>query len=184
MENTDSHIMANDVAKTIGTMTEQTNSALNQGATPAMNDVQPIDLLEFQESFRELGVEVLPDSLAESKLAELKNQLYKLKTRFPEGTHVLLAAFPCDANGRLYSDEELKNHDYFKTLFVDEKTGLSSGFGSWTNGFSKLLPKEIQDQCSFTVHYSSIMPYSDDKDFEQFSSEYKKAFHALKALLS
>lgn len=191
METPNQFIITGDIAEKIGQETERMNKAANSAVLPESSGTEPYDLYAWRESFVEHGVKILPDTLAEAKLDEMKKELYKLKQRFPEGSEILLAAFPCDSNGFIYREDDIKNGKYFVILFVNSEKGLATGYGSGPGTQYRVLPAEIQAKCRFKVHYRSeessegnnLKAGADEKDFEDFSAGFMQAYRELQALI-
>jgi len=177
-------LITGDIAEKIGTETEKVIKSPDPFKAPEGPGPVPFDIDVYRESFAEMGADILPDKLMEETLAGLEKESYKIRQRFPEGSEVMLAAFPCDSNGCIYTTEEMKEHQYFKILFVNEEAGMATGYGSIAGTQYRFLPAEIRAKCKFTVHYGSQRMVMDhQKDFEDFSAPFRKAYGELQKLL-
>ena len=177
-------LITGDIAEKIGTETEKIMKSADPFKAPEGPGPAPFDIDVYRESFTEMGAEILPENLMEETLAELRKESYKIRQRFPEGSEVLLAVFPCDSNGLIYTPEEMKEHKYFKILFVNDVAGMATGYGSMAGTQYRFLPDEIRARCKFTVHYEAQADRMDhQKDFEDFSVSFKKAYGELHILL-
>ena len=184
MENSERNNMKELIAAKIMVETKRLNDLAAPGEKPSAEDVRQIPLDDLKEAFEEYGDKFLSDELLNKVLDELKMRFDSFKESYSEGTKLLLAAFPCNINGTLYSEEEIKDGEYLTAFTVNESTGLSMGFGALTpSTHAKMLPEEIQENCSFKVHYHSDTPYADDEDFKMFAEQYTKAYHELRKLL-
>lgn len=184
MNNLERNYMETNIAAQIMSETMRLNR-LDTGQKPTVDDVEPIPLDDFREAFESYGDDFLSDELLNRVLAGVEKNYDSIKENYPEGSKLLVAAFPCNINGSLFSDEAIKDGQYLTTLFIDKKTGLNVGFGALSpSTHAKMLPEEIQEKCSFEVHYDSTGTYpSDEKDFEQFAEQYRNAYHELRKLL-
>ena len=184
MESLDQNNMKSNIAEKIFSETKRLNNFADSGLKPSAEEVESIPLKDFREAFEDQGDDFLSEELLNRVLDNFKNSYDSLKENFPEGSRVLIAAFPCNINGTIFPEEIMKKGGYLTNLFIDKKSGLSIGFGALRpTTHARMLPKEIQEQCSFTVHYDSKVSWADKKDFEKFAEQYSKAFHELKRLL-
>lgn len=184
METTKHNEMLSHIAALIAAETRRLNKLRDSGETITVENIQPIVIDDYREAFVDFDKDFLSDKLLNQKIKGFYANLYKLKQYYPEGSIVMLTAFPCDINGFPYNDEDNKNGQYLTTMFIDETTGLSTGFGALSpTTHTKLLPKEIQEKCSFKVHYDSKTPWADEKDFAKFSEQYTHAYRELQKLL-
>lgn len=184
MENLGLNNMKELISAKIMVETKRLNELAASGEKPSAEDVAPLALDNLREAFAEYGDEFLSDELLNKVLDELKIKFDSMKESYPEGTKLLLAAFPCNINGTLYSEKDMKNGEYLTAFTINESTGLGVGFGSLgPSTHAKMLPEEIQDKCTFKVHYDSETSYADDKDFEKFAQQYRNAYHELRKLL-
>lgn len=172
------------ISSAVGTVTEKTRRSLNQGQKYVGDDgLQPLSLEEFRASFRELGFPILPDDILERELSYYQERLYKLKQIAPNGQKVMLTVFPCDSNGRIYSKEEMKNHQYFRTLYINQDGTESIGYEAFGGPHFKLLPAEIQEQCSFVVRYQNDDLMATEEDLEALLKQVTEAYRALQRLM-
>lgn len=192
-------IMLDEVSDKIGRITEDVNLRQNSKVEYTADDVaavKPLESLTYKGAFQELEGEVLTQKCLDDYLAHTKNEIFRsqpgvspemkqideytrMRGFFPEGATVMFTAFPCSQNGVAYSAQEIAEHKYFKKLFIDPKTGLSSGFGSWYGPYANILPKEIQDNCKFKVEYPKELPRSTQKDWEYIEKQITEKFAAL-----
>lgn len=180
MENLGSNNMKFNIAAQILSETDRLNDLADNEQRPSVEGVKSLPLNYFREAFEEYGDEFLSDELLDTVLAGVKKD--SIKENYPEGSKLLLAAFPCNINGDIFSDKDMQNGAYLVTLYIDKKTGLNVGFGALRlSTHAKMLPKKIQKKCSFEVHYDSDS--SDEVDFKQFAKQYRKAYKALRKLL-
>lgn len=199
MSEVNEHIMLSEVADKIGKITEEKNLRQNSKTEYTVDDVaavKPLDPLMFQGAFQELEGEVLTDECLTSYLAQIQKAIFRasanvdpsmkaideytqMRKIYPEGSTIMLAAFPCDQNGVAYNAEDIAAHKYFKVLYIDPKTGTSSGFGSWYGPYANILPTAIQQNCKFTVQYPKELPRSSQKDWEYIEKTLKEKFTAL-----
>jgi hypothetical protein len=184
MESTNPNEMFDKIANQLFAESKRLNELRSAGEEVTTEGVEPIALEEYREAFIDMPPEFLSNEHLEQELKRLKDNLYKLKQFYPEGSNIQLATFPCTDVGLPYSDEMIKERRYLIPMFINEKTGLSTGYGNMNpSTHAKLLPKEIQENCSFTVHYEADYQEADEKDFEQFAVQYTKAFKELQRML-
>lgn len=158
----------------------------NLDGQPSAEDVEAMPLDYFQEAFEEYGEDFLSDELLEDVFFKLESRFFdhNFKLAYPEGTKILVAALPCNINGTLYEEEDIQDGEYLNDFVVNESTGLSLGFGAIApTTHAKMLPKEIQEQCAFKIHYGSELPFADENDFENFKKQYTEAYQKLRKLL-
>jgi hypothetical protein len=199
MSEINEHIMLSEVADKIGRITEEKNLRQNSGTEYTADDVaavKPLEKLTFQGAFQELEGEVLNDQCLSAYLEDMKKKIFRapagthpdmkaideytqMRAIFQEGSTMMLAAFPCDQNGAAYSAQDVVQHKYFKVLYIDPKTGTSSGFGSWYGPYANILPAEIQQNCKFTISYPKDVPRSSQKDWEYLEKVLTEKFTAL-----
>jgi hypothetical protein len=171
-----------ELSLALGGETGRTIGMTNRGLKVTTEWVKVREKEEFIDAFSDVE-NFLDNSVAERFLAPLKSEPYKMRERFPEGTVVQLAAFPCDINGRLLKSDEMKNHAYFKIYYVDEKTGMAVGEGGLLpQTHAALLPQEMRTQCRFKVKYPEN-PKNADDDYEAFAAAFKTAFLNLRNLI-
>lgn len=185
MESLNNNEMFNEVSNKITAESKRVNDLRDKGEKVSSEDVESIDLGKFKEAFIDMPTEFLSDELLEKELNHLKMNIHKLKYHIPEDTKIILAAFPCGVDGLPFEDEEIKAGSYLTSIFVNEKIGLGSGYGTLQpSAHYKLLPKEIQEACAFKVNYDTEQgDPADEKDFEKFTAQFTKAFKALQKLL-
>lgn len=145
------------------------------GATPDpehLQKLQPFKLPELQESFDELGQTQFTSAGLDSRIVYYQENLYKLKNIIQNHTKIQLAFLPADINGRLYSDQEITQGDNCILFFSQPDSALSSGLGGIAPTYhAKLLPPELQEQCSFVFDYSSETPWADQKDLDSLKEK-------------
>ncbi|MFC1810948.1 hypothetical protein ACFLZH_05590 [Patescibacteria group bacterium] len=184
MEESKQNEMFEEISGVLYSESQRINGLRDAGEKITTEGVEPIALEKYQQAFLDIPPEFLSDEHLEQQLQHFHEHLYKLKEIYPEGAYIQLAVFPCNDLGLPYSEESINERRYLITLFVNEETGLSTGYGNiFPSTHAKLLPTEIQKPCSFKVHYESDTPWADEKDFAQFSDQYTKAFKALQKLL-
>jgi hypothetical protein len=184
MENLEFDNMKSKIADKVRNETKRLNELAERGEQPSPKEVKAIPLDNFREAFDEYGDEFLSEDILNKVLKQFEKNLDSLKLIYPEGSKLILGAFPCNINGTIHSDEDIKNGKHLTTFFIDKKTGLSHGFGSLRpSTHAQFLPGEIKEECSFTVHYDSETPWVDDQDLEKFKEQYSNAYHNLKELL-
>ncbi|MFC1599907.1 hypothetical protein ACFL3T_02670 [Patescibacteria group bacterium] len=184
MEQSNQNEMFDKISQILFSESKRANTLRDDNQEVTTKGVHPIDLEEYQEAFLDIQPEFLSDEHLELELQHYKDNLYKLKSYFPEGSFVQLATFPCNDLGSPFSDESINKRRYLYRLFINKETGLSTGYGTiGPAAHVKLLPKEIQEKCSFTVKYDSDTPWADEKDFEEFSAQFTKAYKELQRLL-
>ena len=110
-------------------------------------------------------------------------QFYRLKTYLPNGTKFFVIATPCDAYGRVYSDQEIEKGAHLKLVYYNPLTGMSSGYDNVQFPFAKLFPKEVIDHCTVTVNHASLVPYGTKADYDNLKAQVIAAFKKLNALL-
>ena len=127
---------------------------------------------------------ILPESLLEERIKLIWEDRH-LKSIFPPGYTVCLGIIPFSENAYRLKDDEIKHHDYLRTLLVEPSSKLvHSGFSMFPNAVYLLFPIELQD-CNFVVGKyqdkdgENIQPTERKKLIEQ----YTEAFHKLKAAL-
>ena len=165
------------------------------GCSEAMREEAP--LYEFDQEPISLGdylkfcnaclpvEEVLPDELLQQRLEYLKEDS-KLKIHFPAGTRCCITVLPVTPRGIKFDDADLQKGNFQTALIIDEEGTTINGFGIAPSHIFSLLPKEIQEQCTF-----DIGPY-DEEDLVSISGDdrsriieaYEKAFRAAQKLFN
>lgn len=147
-------------------------------------DVPKILLDDLRGAFEEYGDEFLSDKLLNKVLEEVERTFDSFRAAYSKGTRIVLAALPCNINGTLFDEEDIKSGEYLTAFTVNKLTGLSMGFGALTpSTYAQMLPEEIFNSCSVIVDYKSDTNDTDDVDFENFKKQYTKAYKELRKLL-
>ncbi len=183
MENLDYNDKASIISMKILNETQRLVQKHNAGEPIDVNEVKSIPLDDLREAFEQYGDNFMSDELLERIIRSIKKT--DIKKLYPDGCKLLLGAFPSDANGNVYTEAEIKKGEHLTILFLDPKTGLSSGYGGGVifNTYAKLLPQEIQDHCTFTPKYSLPYPIPSKNDANEFIEKYLEAYKNLKKLL-
>lgn len=151
----------------------------SKGVLPPQ-EVKPLDADEFRESCRYLGEDILGPKHLTRLVRWLSLNRNKLKQIFPAGGKCCLAVMPTSDMGIPLSPAEAKQHRYFYPLFVSGEDGLTYEFSFTPGHFFELLPRAIQEECSFDVHYGDNNTFVSDGDFKAFQQAFVKAFHNLR----
>jgi hypothetical protein len=142
-----------------------------------LQKLQPFKSAELKEAFDELGVTRFNPIGLESRITYYGQNLYKLKNIIPNHTKIQLAFLPADINGHLYSDQEIANGDNCILFFSEPDSALSYGLGGTAFSYhAKLLPPELQEQCSFVFDYISTTQEAEQKDLDLLKEKLFKAF--------
>jgi hypothetical protein len=175
------------VSAVIMNETMRLNRLFDAGKNILLENVDSFKIEDYRKAFEGYNNDFLSEELLNKVLANFMRYKYSLKEFFPEGVKVVVGAFPCNINGTIFTEEEMKEGKYLTNLFVeDEETGLSLGFGALRpSTYANMLPQEIQNMCSFKAHYDSDPKNQSttEKDFEKFAEQYRNAYHELRKLL-
>jgi len=182
MKNLDASSRDSLVATEILSEAQRLTRAHSTGQPISVGQVQRIPLADLQDSFLEYDKDFMTDEL----LQRIKDVIRRreIKLMYPEGSKLVLGAFPSNHNGAIYTPEEIKEGKHLVLFSIDTETGLSSGFTPGLNTFAGMLPKQIHEQCTFEPKYNSgDFPVASKKDYESFIKQYEKAYKELRRLL-
>ncbi len=178
-----------DVSEIIAEETKRCYQQHNEGQ-PITSDGKPrFGLIDYRNSCQSLGKQMLSDELLAEQLLYFKDRLEQMRELFTSGMRVLVTLFPCDASGVKYNLAGVKNNPHFHVLRQEKASGFYFGYvNSLATPHALLLPKEIQEQCSFVVSFQAAHPEHqlygiDEKDWQDFERKFTKAFISLRTLL-
>lgn len=142
---------------------------------------------------------ILPPELLQQWLRYLQQDA-NLKVHFPAGYSSCLAVIPVSEYGKKLEEDSIQQGGFLKPLTVElagktykedgkervGKKGKTTGFTEVTSYIFKLLPLEVQEQCSF-----EIQPYAEGPthevtpaDRERIISQFEKAFKNAQGLFN
>jgi hypothetical protein len=130
------------------------NQAARNGKFPSPEEHRAVSLDEYIAANRSLGMDNFSKELifkrlsAEEDAAEVS--LSSCLTAFPPGSKQCIVSIPFTINGFTLDAARISAGDFLKRLTVREG-GLTEGFLHNPGYFYDLLPKEIQEHCSFIV---------------------------------
>ena len=151
---------------------------------PDPDQDNPIDLAEYADACRTLDcAELLPQKLEEMLIQRLDGLASNQVTRkYPSGQKFCLAVFPTSDHGIPFDEENLKEFRHFNQLMLQAR-GLTYGYGNYPGYYFRLLPKEIQDQCSFEAPKYKFENFASPEEMQLLKEKMLQAFHNLKRLV-
>jgi len=142
-----------------------------------------IDLERLKQACRELDIEpIIPEALVE-RYREIinSNDVKTVANIFPSGKAICLAVIPFTTSGIPLQKREIADFRYFYILKIGYQ-GITEGFSFNPGYYYDLLPKEIQEQCTFNVPiYENELP--NKKEIEIINNAFLTAINNLKQLL-
>lgn len=176
-----SHHSLQEFADVIAVETERCHTLKNHGDTVSIDGItHKFSLPEYIDALQALNIRQLLDSdFLEQKIHYFRQNIMKFKQKFPRGSKVTVAILPCNANGSIYGNEEIKQGLHIVLFLVDPQTGLSM----YGDTLPALLPAEVSEKCSFIVEYGQESVLITQEEFAQFEQKLRQAFANLRALL-
>ncbi len=138
-------------------------------------------LAEYVQAMAELnGNQALSPDFINKRLESIRDDFYKFKNKIPQGVKCLVAIFPCNQNGTLYTNEEIKRGKQVEIFLIDPKTGLSLEGDT----LAAMLPQEVHEKCSFIVEYqTNPSPFISQAEWTTFEAKLRTAYANLQSLL-
>lgn len=183
-ENTPSLVIVGEKLKNAAERASRFNDSNFAQMRPDPEQDNPIDLAEYADACRTLDcAELLPKKLEDMLLQRLDGLASnQVSGKYPSGHKFCLAVFPTSDHGIPFDEESLNEFRHFHQLLLQAR-GLSYGFGNFPGYYFRLLPKEIQEQCTFEAPKYKFDNFVSPEEKQMLKERILQAFRNLKKLV-